>query len=375
MLWTTLVVSAIVAAGELPPAQGPGALQHAVRVLARVGPDGKGAREAAAAWPVVARAQPAELPILLAGMDHANDVARNWIRSALDPVLERARAETRTLPRDALTAFLLDRRHDPQARRLVFDLLTAGNEVARKRFLAGMLDDPSPELRHDAVAAALSQANQLRTTGKKDEARTLFQQAFAAARERKQLDEAAHGLRELGQTVDMAAHLGMIQRWRLIGPFPDPHEKGLDTVFPPEQTMDLSANYEGKKGKVTWKTYASKDPYGLVDLKTGLADEPASVAYALASVQSPGPLAVDVRVGCYNAFKLWVNGQLILDRRDAFTGMSLDHYQTRAQLKAGRNVILVKVCREDAPSGVPQLCQFQLRITDASGQAIPSLKQ
>jgi hypothetical protein len=162
----------------------------------------------------------------------------------------------------------------------------------------------------------------------------------------------------------------MIRAWHLIGPFPDPEQKGLDTACPPEQHIDLSASYDGKHGKVRWKDYTSHDPYGLVDIKAGLKDEPLSVAYALAEFRSTTSQEVELRVGCYNAFKLWLNGELVLDRRDAFTGMSLDHYTATARLKPGINRILVKLCREDAPAPVPALCQFQLRVTDATGKAI-----
>src|SRR5262249_3682914 len=88
-----------------------------------VGPDGKGSVAAAQAWRELSRADAAELPRLLAGMDGANTLARNWLRSAIDAVLDRARTGDQPLPKEALEKFLLDTRHDPQGRRLAYELV------------------------------------------------------------------------------------------------------------------------------------------------------------------------------------------------------------------------------------------------------------
>jgi hypothetical protein len=88
-----------------------------------VGPDGRGSAEAARAWKRLAEAEVRDLPALLAGMDGANPVARNWLRAAVDRVLERAAAAKAPLPVGELEAFLRDTRHDPQARRLAYELV------------------------------------------------------------------------------------------------------------------------------------------------------------------------------------------------------------------------------------------------------------
>jgi hypothetical protein len=354
------------------PAGAPDGLRQSLETLRRVGLHNRGSREAAAAWKTVAAADPDQLPLLLGGMDGASPLARNWIRSAVEDVLDRTKAERHSLPLQGLEAFLLDRKHDPQARRLAYELIAESDARAADRFLPGMLDDPSPELRRDAVARLLDRAEKLQKDRKKEEAVPLFRQAFASARARDQLDRAAKALKTLGYPVDLAAHLGLIADWKVIGPFPGSPEQGLDTVYPPEKSIDLDARYEGKKGKVRWKDYVTKDPYGVVDLNAAVGDEPAAVGYALAEFTAARPRAVELRLGCYNAFKLWVNGDLVLDRRDAFTGMSLDHYVGKAHLRAGKNRILVKLYREDPPPPTPKWWRFQLRVCDDDGRAILS---
>jgi hypothetical protein len=371
MRQAAFVALVVILVGQSARAE-PSGLRQSLEVLRQVGPHGQGSREAAAAWKTAAAADPEQLPDLLAAMDGAGPLARNWLRSAVGQVLDTARSKHQSLPVKALEAFLLDRRHDPQARRLAYELLVEADAGAPERFLPGMLDDPSPDLRRDAVARALDRGDQLRKAGKKDEALACFRQAFAAARDRAQLDEAAKRLRDLGEPVDLATHLGMVTDWHVIGPFPDRDQKGLDEVYPPEQQIDLSAAYDGKGGKVRWKEYTTKDPYGMVDLNAAVGDEPASVGYAVAEFTAARARDVEVRVGCYNAFKLWVNGEPVLDRRDAFAGLSLDHYTGKVRLRAGKNVLLMKVCREDPPPPVAKWWRFQLRICDDNGAAILS---
>lgn len=364
--WLAVLACAVLAEAALagPP------LKDSIDTVRRAGPDGEGSAAAAKAWRQLAAAGPADLPALLAGMNGASPLARNWLRSAIDRVLEQAIASRQPLPTAPLDAFLRDPKHDPQARRLAYDLLCQADPTAPERYLPGMLDDPSPDLRRDAVARVLAQADKLLTAGKKAEALPLYRDAFAAARERAQIDATARKLRELGEKVDLPTRLGMLLNWKLIGPFPNKDRKGMATAYPPEKALDFAAAYDGKTGPVKWIDYISKDDYGVVDLKDALKDHAEVVTYAAAEFQSEGERAVDVRLGCFTGFKLWVNGELVLERGDAYTGMKLDHYVARARLKAGKNVILLKVAQDEAPPQLPPMLRFQLRVCDANGKAV-----
>src|SRR5580698_8673017 len=182
-------------------------LKSAIHTIRQVGPDGKGSAEAAEAWKVLAKTPIEQLPLLLAGMDGATPLARNWIRAAVDEIVDRAERGKKPLPSIALESFLADTSHDPQARRLAFDLLLRQDKTASDRFLPKMVNDPSPELRRDAIGRVLDDAEKLYSTEKKTDARPLFQQAFAAARDKDQIDKSATRLRDLGQPIDLAKHL------------------------------------------------------------------------------------------------------------------------------------------------------------------------
>ncbi len=170
----------------------------------------------------------------------------------------------------------------------------------------------------------------------------------------------------------MAKHLGFILDWKLIGPFANVEQKGVETPYPPEKALDFRAEYDGKEGKVRWKDYVSKDENGIVDLNIGVGQHTEAVGYAATEFTSPAARDVEVRIGCYTVFKLWVNGELALHRADAYTGMRFDHYRTKIRLREGKNTLLMKVCTDVPPPQVPKLWRFQLRVCDADGAAILS---
>jgi hypothetical protein len=368
-MFSQLMVVLLLSALNAPPADR-AQLTQAIDVLRKATPDNQAG--AAAAWKQLAAAPASELPAVLAGMDGANAVARNWLRSSIDQILDDAKKESKPLPYAELEAFVRERKHDPQARRLAYELVDEHDKTAAERFLPGMLDDPSTELRRDAVARLIERGEKTLATDKKADALPAFQKALASARDIGQINKAAKALRDLGQKVDLPTHLGLVVDWKLIGPFPNKEDKGIDTEYPPEKKYEPAASYDSLSGKVKWIGHISAHDMGIVDFDANLSKASDAVAYAFTEYTSDRDQDVDIRVGCYTAFKLWVNGELTLVRSDAFTGMSLDHYPVRVHLKKGINTFLMKVSRAAPPPQVPNLWRFQLRVCDDKGVGILS---
>jgi hypothetical protein len=270
---------------------------------------------------------------------------------------------------------LRDARHDPAGRRFAYELVLKADASAADRLLSGLLDDPSPDLRRDAVARVIAKADTLASGDKKDEAKAEYGRALAAARDFDQMNGLIKKLGDLGQKTTLGDHAGCLRSWKVIGPFPNADEKGIDTVYPPERGLDLAAEYEGKSGKVKWKDYATSDDIGVVNLNEAVGDYPEAVSYATTEFRSKDGRDVEVRLGSFVAFKLWVNGEMVLFRGDAYTGMKPDHYVAKVKLKPGPNTILVKFAQDVPP---PQLkprnyWRFMLRVCDATGAAIRSV--
>jgi hypothetical protein len=238
--------------------------------------------------------------------------------------------------------------------------------------LPEMLGDPGQELRRDAVAAALTDAQTLLTKDDKEAATAAFQKLFAAARDRDQVDIIAGRLKGLGVMVDMPAHFGVIQRWLVASPFDNSGSKGFAVAYPPEQKIDLDAVYKGKDGAaVRWQQVASTDPYGLVDINKQVGKHMGAVAYAFAAVESPEEQPVQIRATSNNAVKLFLNGKEIFFREEYHHGVRFDQHTGNGILKRGRNEILIKVCQNEQKDDWAQGWTFQLRVCDAIGGAVP----
>ncbi|HWA97308.1 MAG TPA: hypothetical protein VG713_02400 [Pirellulales bacterium] len=344
-------------------------------VLQRVGHEAAGNRAATTAWSVAAAASTDQLPQLLAAIDNASPLGANYLCAAIDAVAERAAAAGHPLPRDALEQYVLDTRHGPRSRRLAYEWLAQIDATAPQRLIAGFLNDPSLELRREAVAGLIDEGNRLIETMKplqRDEGIALLRRAFDAARDVDQIEKLDQHLTKLDQTIDLARHFGFITTWRLLGPFDNRDKTGFDVVYPPEQTIDFAAHYAGKYRELTWHRYTTADRQGKVDLNEALGKDMGCAAYAAAEFYSPREQAVELRWGSPNATKLWLNQRAVARYPVYHTGTSIDKYQARAMLQPGRNTILLKICQNEQTQSWAQVWEFQLRVCDTIGTAILS---
>lgn len=352
--------------------QGADSWQALLGTLRAAGPEGKGSVEAAAAWRRLVQADADVLPQVLEAIDGADPLAANWLRTAVDAIAERQVRRGGPLPVKRLEAFLLDTGHDPKARRLAYELLCQADPSAPERLLPGMLDDPSLEIRRDAVARLIQRAEGVEKAKGSSQAVRLYWRALTAARDLDQIRLLARRLRQAGQTVDLARHFGFIVRWKLIGPFDNTDRRGLDTAYPPEEEIDFAATYDGKHGPVRWIDYQTSHAYGKVDLNAALVEEKEVVGYAAAEFRSDRRREVQLRLATPNAAKVWLNGQLLARYPIYHAGFQMDQYSVSGTLRAGRNVILVKICQNEQTQDWARDWVFQLRVCDRTGGGIRS---
>lgn len=352
-------------------AAAPDDLAPLLQRIKAVGREGTGNTAAAQAWHDLSRRESAALPTILKSFAGADPISSNWLRAAVDTIAERTLSAGKSLPVKELEDYVCDRANDPASRRVAYEWLVRADPKTPDRLLPGMLNDPNGELRRDAVARVITEA-ETKLAQKDQTAVETFRTAFAAARDKDQVDLIAKQLRKHGVPVDIAAHFGFLQTWVLVGPFDNAASKGFGTVYPPEQTVDLTQTYSGKdQQSLQWKTHMTADTYGLVDLNKAIGKHHNAVAYAYAVVAVPVAQAVELRGGCNNAIKIFLNGKEICFRDEYHHGTRMDHHIARCRLQAGRNEVLVKVCQNDQSEDWAQSWSFQLRICDAIGGAVP----
>ena len=332
-----------------------------------VGMKGEGHREAGAAAKALANASPADLPVILAAMDGTSVLAENWLRGIAEAVAQKQSGGK--LPVAELEKFLRQTNHSPRARRLAYEMISGVDKSAEKRLIPTLLDDPSLELRRDAVALALTDAAQAEG---KEASTAAYRKAFQSARDNDQIKQAADKLKELGAAVDLPTHYGFLLTWQIIGPFDNTGDKGWDIAYPPEAKVDLAAKYAGLKGEIHWKETTSKDEFGLVDLTKALDKHKGAIAYATTEFVSEKDQAVDLRLGCINANKIWLNGEELTANHVYHAGQEIDQYLAKGKMKKGKNAILLKICQNEQTEKWAQGWQFQLRICDTIGTAVLS---
>jgi hypothetical protein len=350
-------------------------LADSIKTIRAVGPEGKGNAEAGVAWKKLSTAEASALPTILTAMDGANELAINWLRAAVDAIAARELAAGGKLPVPALEKFLRDTKHHPRARRLAYELIERADSARAEILIAAMRDDPSSELRRDAVQRLANEGAALTKAGRSNDAVVPYQTALKFAREADQVEGIAKELKKLAHPVSLPSVFGWVSEWKVIGPFDNTRGKGFEQVFPPERGIDLKAEHDGKNGKVRWQDFAVQGDYGLVDLNKPCGALKEVTGYAYSEFYSDKARPVELRLGCENSWKLWLNGRYLFGRDEYHRMMQIDQYRLPGELKKGRNTILVKVCQNEQVEDWTKGWEFQLRVTDSLGTSIVSAKR
>lgn len=351
----------------------PADLESAIGALKAVGPEGRGNDVATGAWKKLAAAGVDTLPDLLAAMDGANDYALNWLRSAIETLVQRETAAGRALPTGGLESFLKDTRHHPRARRFAYELIVRSQPQAAQRLVPGFVNDPAPELRREAVQHLADVASQKAATDKAAAIAGL-NEALGHAREADQIEAIAKKLADLGEKPDLQKVFGWVTKWKVIGPFDNVGEAGFTRVYGPEDSVDFGAEVDGKNGKVRWADYETKSEYGLVDFNKPFTALKGAGGYAAAEIWSDSERDVQVRLGSKNGWKVWMNGKYVFGRDEYHRASEIDQYRLPVRLKAGRNVLLVKCLQNEQTQDWAVEWEFQLRLTDEQGTPVVSTK-
>ena len=341
-----------------------------IKAIRSVGSEGQGHPAAIAAVKELSRGSGDTLIPLLMAFDDANPLAINWLRGVVDTVADRQLHSSGKLPAEKLEVFIKDTARNAQARRLAYEWLIKVDENSTERLIPGMLRDASPEFRRDAVARLIKLAIAARDDKKEEESIAQFRQALAGAVDDDQVKAIVGPLREMKQEVDLQKHFGFLTEWYVAGPFDNTAFKGFDTVYPPEKSIDLTAKYEGKMGEVTWQKFSTTDEYGVFNIAKQISPYKGAAMYATTTFASDKARSVEFRLGTPNAWKLWVNGELVFGRDEYHRGTQLDQYRVQTKLRPGNNSILLKICQNEQTEDWAQDYKYQIRVCDSAGAAI-----
>jgi hypothetical protein len=131
--------------------------------------------------------------------------------------------------------------------------------------------------------------------------------------------------------------------WYFIGPFDNIGQRGFDTVFPPEQRIDLAAHYDGKGNeKIAWRKGDFTD--GQINNLMRFKDNNEVVIYLYREFNFGGAADLPVSLGSDDTLTVWLNGTRLL-AENVYRGCTPDQHLLTLKLRPGRNSLLLKICQ------------------------------
>lgn len=346
------------------PVSADDALSSAIKTIAGVKAGQGAGDEIKAALATVEAAGAKALVPVASQIGRGTAVTDNWLRGAF----EAAAASGIEDVRGDLVAFFRDRTNSPRARRLVYETLIANYPEAKDELLADAINDPSEEMRVDAVNRLVAAAEK-----ETDEAVKLevLSAALKAATVKEQVDRVSKEVKALGGAFDEAGHYGYLTTWKAVGPFDNKDMKGFDVLYGPEKgdlsAPDLGAVFEGTLGEAKWTDVSASGDDGVIDLAEQLGPHKGVLVYVTTSFESDRDRSVEIRLSTANAWKMWLNGQPLFEREEYHRGMLWDQYRVPATLTKGTNVLVMKVLQNEQDQSWAQRWSYRVRLTDPTG--------
>jgi tetratricopeptide (TPR) repeat protein len=174
---------------------------------------------------------------------------------------------------------------------------------------------------------------------------------------------------DLDGAVARVAGLGFVSKWMTVGPFDNENKTGFTRALGPETELDAplepGRTYDGKERPVRWRTPPVVAAYGWLDLGEIMRPRENICGFATtfvsARANTRAPRKVSLWIGAGGAFKLFWNGEEVLE--DAgYRELDIDRYATTVTLAPGKNRLTVKVC------GIDEGPKVVVRIADEKGE-------
>ena len=135
-------------------------------------------------------------------------------------------------------------------------------------------------------------------------------------------------------------------KWYYAGPFDNTDKAGFDFAYPPEKKVDLKATYAGKTdAKATWKEYDTFQLGKVNNLQKLFPNVTTdAVVYLYHTFESPVAFKLPISFGSDDTISVFVNGKRVL-HESYVRGAAADQDMATADVRAGANELLVKVCQ------------------------------
>lgn len=155
--------------------------------------------------------------------------------------------------------------------------------------------------------------------------------------------------------VRLGSQGGVIATWNLMGPVFDGQDKSFEIVYDIEKVPPAElakATMKVKEQTLSWKPFTSTDPNGVISFNEVWSADGSGAAFAYCDVEAPKEMKAKLVFGSDDSLTVYVNGERVWNK-DYNRGLNPEEDKIDVKLKAGKNVIMVKVCNH---AGGWQLC-------------------
>ncbi|MCU1280747.1 MAG: Transglutaminase-like enzyme, partial [bacterium] len=193
--------------------------------------------------------------------------------------------------------------------------LLAGDSAAVSRHLLAAAAD----LRSDATDVYLSESGYEATAGEADAWRRVVEElsrrhpsAAVRALATFRLVGRANRQGRLDEAARLAAPLGFVPKWSLLGALDNDQGKGFLTAHAAEKAIDLAAEVPGPLVPLRWRTVDTTTALGRVDFDELVWPREFALAYVVTWVHSDVERAAELRLSSSDAARAWCNDGLVL---------------------------------------------------------------
>lgn len=163
--------------------------------------------------------------------------------------------------------------------------------------------------------------------------------------------ESMPGRKVHGKGYGVGAKWMYLDTWWVIGPFPNPQRRNIETQFPPESVIDLDAIYAVEGATVRWSFVQNPAPAVRPPL-----ERPYAIYYAYTELWSDEARDLWIAVGSDDYSKIWLNNLLVWASGTQHKSWRANEGYRKVKFQQGLNRILMRV--ENGHAG----CAFSLMV-------------
>jgi tetratricopeptide (TPR) repeat protein len=170
-------------------------------------------------------------------------------------------------------------------------------------------------------------------------------------------------------TLALQRALGFLTRFQICGPFDNERGQGYARPYEPERGFDPEGRYEGRKRTVGWRPLGVDEaPGGVIDLGASVRPAEQVLVYAATVIESDRATDAALLLGTDGSYRVFLDGTEV-GARDLRRRRHPDQDAVPLRLRAGPNLLLLKLCAQDGP------LTFTARLRGIDGSPLPELAE